>query len=148
MTFLWEANSEPIPGYRLIEPLGSGGVREVWKCEGTGGLFKAIQSVYGSLNSLVEDGARAEQEFKALQQIKEARHPFVCSVFHLYSLPRELLTFTTRPSRDLRCAHPESKAIGRDSITAYDMRLSTPGTTRALNHTIERASLHPENDKP
>ena len=61
-----EPNAEPIPGYRLIEPIGSGGFGEVWKCEAPGGLFKAIKFVYGNLHSLDIDGARAEQEMEAL----------------------------------------------------------------------------------
>src|ERR1700760_1912341 len=80
MTWLREANTEPIPGYRLLEPLGSGGFGEVWKCEAPGGLCKAIKFVFGNMNFLDVDSVRAEQEFKALQRIKEVRHPFVCSV--------------------------------------------------------------------
>ena len=58
MSFIREPNAEPIPGYRLIEPLGSGGFGEVWKCEAPGGLFKAIKFVYGNLNSLDMEGPR------------------------------------------------------------------------------------------
>src|SRR5262245_28410556 len=78
--FVREPNAEPIPGYRLIEPLGSGGFGEVWKCEAPGGLYKAIKFVYGNLNSLEGDAAGAEQEHKALQRVKEVRHPFVLSM--------------------------------------------------------------------
>ena len=67
MSFVREPNAEPIPGYRLIEPLGSGGFGEAWKCEAPGGLFKAIKFVFGNLNSLDVDGARAEQELKRPQ---------------------------------------------------------------------------------
>src|SRR6266403_1389196 len=70
-------NLEPIPGYRLLEPLGSGGFGEVWKCEAPGGLFKAIKFVYGNLKSFHIDGVHAEQEWQALKRIKEVRHPFV-----------------------------------------------------------------------
>src|SRR3954467_3191010 len=77
MSWLREPAAEPIPGYRLIEPLGSGGFGEVWKCVAPGGLLKAIKFVYGNLNSEDVDAARAEQEFKALEKVKLIRHPFV-----------------------------------------------------------------------
>src|SRR6476660_5224420 len=80
MSWIREANAEPIPGYRLIEPLGSGGFGEVWKCEAPGGLFKAIKFVYGHKDSMDTESIRADQEWKALQRSKEVRHPFVCSV--------------------------------------------------------------------
>src|SRR3982074_2200385 len=91
MSWLREPNAEPIPGYRLIEPLGSGGFGEVWKCEAPGGLFKAIKFVYGNLNSLDVEGARAEQEFKALERVKLVRHPFVLSLDRIESVDGELV---------------------------------------------------------
>src|SRR3954454_25381616 len=86
-----EQNAEPIPGYRLIEPLGSGGFGEVWKCEAPGGLIKAIKLVYGNLNSLDVEGARAEQERNALDQVKEVRHPFVLSLERIEAVEGELV---------------------------------------------------------
>ncbi len=91
MSFLREPNAEPIPGYRLIEPLGSGGFGEAWKCEAPGGLFKAIKFVYGNLHSLDTDGVRAEQEWKALNRVKEVRHPFVLSMDRIEDLGGELV---------------------------------------------------------
>ena len=49
MNWLREPDTEPIPGYRLIEPLGTGGFGEVWKCVAPGGIHKAIKFVYGNL---------------------------------------------------------------------------------------------------
>src|SRR5262245_1864859 len=91
MPCLRELNAEPIPGCRLIEPLGSGGFGEAWKCEAPGGIFKAVKFVYGNLNSLDIDGARAEQERKALQRVKEVRHPFVLQMDRIEEVHGELV---------------------------------------------------------
>src|SRR5882672_7159213 len=101
MSWLREPNAEPIPGYRLIEPIGSGGFGEVWKCEAPGGLFKAIKFVYGNLNSLDVEGVRAEQELHALQRIKEVRHPFVCTLEQIKNVEGELVIVMELADRSL-----------------------------------------------
>src|SRR5207249_3056478 len=91
MNWLREPDTEPLPGYRLIEPLGTGGFGEVWKCEAPGGIHKAIKFVFGNLNSLDGDAAKAEQELKALERVKAVRHPFVCSMDQIQIVAGELL---------------------------------------------------------
>src|SRR6188508_612602 len=91
MSFNREPDAEPIPGYRLIEPLGSGGFGEVWKCVAPGGILKAIKFVYGNLNSEDVDAARAEQELKALEKVKLVRHPFVLSMDLIKEVEGELV---------------------------------------------------------
>src|SRR5580765_6377709 len=70
-----EIDYEPLPGYRLIERLGSGGYGEVWRAEAPGGLTKAIKFVFGK-----HDEKRASIELRALDHVRGVRHPFLLSL--------------------------------------------------------------------
>src|SRR6516162_7777751 len=89
MAFQIRPDSEPIPGYRLVERLGTGGYGEVWKATAPGGLTKAVKIIYGNAQD-----SRAEQEVKALNRIKEVRHPFLLSLERIELLDNQVFIVT------------------------------------------------------
>jgi serine/threonine protein kinase len=148
MSFIREANAEPIPGYRLIEPLGTGGYGEVWKCEAPGGLFKAIKFVYGNLNSMDTDAARAEQEQDALNRIKEVRHPFVLSIEQIKVVEGELVIITELADKNLNDLLLEHQAAGLVGIPREDLLRYLRDAAEALDHMNEKHKLQHLDIKP
>ena len=148
MSFLREPNEEPIPGYRLIEPLGSGGFGEAWKCEAPGGLFKAIKFVFGNLNSLDVDGARAGQELKALNRVKEVRHPFILSMDRIEVVGGELVIVMELADRSLHDAFQECISAGQIGIPRDTLLRYVRDAAEGLDHMNEKHNLQHLDIKP
>jgi serine/threonine protein kinase len=148
MSFIREPNAEPIPGYRLIEPLGSGGFGEAWKCEAPGGLFKAIKFVYGNLNSLDLDGARAEQELKALNRVKEVRHPFVLSMDRIEEVAGQLVIVMELADKSLHDAYEEYLSRGLVGIPRDTLLRYIRDAAEGLDHMNEKHGLQHLDIKP
>lgn len=141
-------DTEPIPGYRLLEPLGNGGFGEVWKCEAPGGLFKAIKFVYGNLNAVDLDAARAAQEFQALERVKEVRHPFVLSMERIEVVEGQLLIVMELADRNLFDAFQDAQVAGLVGIPRNDLIRFIRDSAEALDYMCEKHSLQHLDIKP
>jgi hypothetical protein len=148
MSVVREPNAEPIAGYRLIEPLGSGGFGEAWKCEAPGGLYKAIKFVYGNLNSLDVDGARAEQELRALNRVKEVRHPFVLSMDRIEIVEGELVIVMELADKSLHDLFQECLSAGLVGIPRDGLLRYIRDAAEALDHMNEKHNLQHLDIKP
>lgn len=117
-------DTEPIPGYRLIAPLGKGGFGEVWKCEAPGGLVKAIKFVRGDNASLNDNATPSTDELRAIQRIKDLRHPFLLSIERIERFDDELVIIMELADRSLHDVLEERQHLGhpglpREQVLAY-----------------------------
>jgi serine/threonine protein kinase len=148
MNWLREPDSEPLPGYRLLEPIGTGGFGEVWKCVAPGGIHKAIKFVYGNLNALDGDDARAVQEMKALERVKQVRHPFVLSIEQIQDIGGELVIVMELADKNLHECLQEYQQAGRPGIPRDILLGYLDDAAVGLDHLIEKHNLQHLDVKP
>jgi serine/threonine protein kinase len=145
-----EAKAEPIPGYRLISPLGAGGFGEVWMCEAPGGLHKAVKFVFGNLNALDSEGHRAAQEFNALQRIKALRHPFILSIERIEIIDGEVVIIMELADKNLydrfvECQSANLPGIPRDELLGYLLDSAEVLDLMNFQHDLQHLDIKPRN---
>ncbi len=148
MNWLREPDTEPLPGYVLVAPLGTGGFGEVWKCVAPGGIHKAIKFVYGNMNSLDADSAKATQEFKAMDRVKAVRHPFVLSMERIDVVSGELLIVMELADKSLHDLLQESQARGQAGLPREQLLGYLTDSAEGLDHLIEKHNLQHLDVKP
>ncbi len=72
---------EPVPGYRLEQFLGRGGWGEVWKAQRPSGEPAALKFLHCHCPT------SAAQEIRALQAIRQLKHPNIIRTEQIWSIP-------------------------------------------------------------
>jgi serine/threonine protein kinase len=141
-----QPGAQPIPGYRLIEPLGRGGFGEVWKCEAPGGLFKAVKFVPNQ-----EDQAGpANQEQEALQRVKTIRHPFILSLERVEVVENVLVIVMELADKSLNSLLGDYQGknlpgIPREELLGYLLEAAEALDWMNFGHGLQHLDIKPHN---
>ena len=145
MVFQPQHASKNILGYSLKERIGSGGFGEVWSAIAPGGMMKAVKIVYG-----YHDEKRAQAELKALDRVKEVRHPFLLSLERIEIHEGQLIVVTELAEKSMADLYNEhvlknEQGIHRDDLLKYIRNVADALDYLSDEHGLQHLDVKPEN---
>lgn len=138
-----QPRDEVFPGYMLAERIGSGGYAEVWRATAPGGINKAVKIVYGC-----HDDQLASQEMKAMERIRDVRHPFVVSLERFEVVDGRLVILTELADMSLEQRAQQCRAQGLPGIPRELLLRYLSDAADALDFLAQRHSLQHLDIKP
>ena len=139
------ARAEPLPGYVATERIGAGGYGEVWKVTAPGGVEKAVKTLHG-----YHDEDLATRELKALERIKDVRHPFLLSLDRFEIYDGRLVVVMELADMSLeRCFQLHRKkqrdGIPHDELISYLRDAAEALDYMQQHHDLQHLDIKPEN---
>jgi serine/threonine protein kinase len=113
-TGMFQPGQEPVLGYRLVRRLGRGGFGQVWKAVGPGEVEVALK--------IVPLGQRAgDVEMRALQAVKNIRHPNLLAISGVWQLNDLLIFAMELADRTVSDRHGEAVNQGNPGIPGPEL---------------------------
>ncbi len=138
----YKGPAEPIPGYRLIERIGRGGYGEVWKALAPGGVSKAVKLIYG------DDPSRSVTELRALNRVKDVRHPFLLSIERIEQRDGLLAIVTELGDKNLQQHFQACLAKGLTGVPQADLLSMLRDVADVLDYIYQEYALQHLDIKP
>jgi serine/threonine protein kinase len=135
--------AEVIAGYVLQDRLGAGGYGEVWSAIGPGGLTKAVKILHGQ-----HDGPQADTELKALERIRQVRHPFLLNLERIEVVDGRVIVVTELADRSLEDCYQEAIRAGQKGIPVEELLGYLLEASSALDFMLEEHGLQHLDIKP
>lgn len=132
-----------LAGYQLKEKIGSGGYGEVWRAIGPGGLPKAFKILYGE-----RSGKHAEVELKALERMRELRHPFLLSIERIEVVDSRVIVVSELADRNLSERFDECRSSGLTGLPREELLGYLKDAADALDFMSEQYGLQHLDIKP
>jgi formylglycine-generating enzyme required for sulfatase activity/serine/threonine protein kinase len=132
----------PVPEYELVAFLGGGGFGEVWKAKGPGGIHVALKFIR-------LDRPRSAVEQRALELLKEVRHPNLLDVYGAWQSGNLLILAMQLGDKTLLHRLEEARQAGQEGIPRAELLDHLRDAARGLDHLnglgIQHRDVKPHN---
>jgi serine/threonine protein kinase len=127
----------PSAGYQTLERIGKGQFGEVYRGLSSGGVVVAIKKILRSI-----DDESSQRELKALERLRELRHPFLLQTHDFYPFEDRLIIVMELADGSLHERFKECIAAGKPGVPADELLEYFREAAEALDYLREQKLAH------